>query len=61
MSSVGNDEDVTVKEQELILDLMPMDNHGVLSIEKHELTRESRLEPRKSMLDLICLTLGLGG
>jgi hypothetical protein len=41
--------------------MISMDNDEDLIIEKHELTLESRLAPRRSTLNLVLLTLGLGG
>lgn len=58
---MGSDEDVIVNEQELIPDLMLIDNHEDLSIEKHKFTGGNSLKSQKSTLYLICLNLGFGG
>ncbi|RDW57828.1 MFS general substrate transporter-30 [Coleophoma crateriformis] len=60
-SPMGNEEGVPTKDPEFMTDRMSIDTSEGLNIEKHELTGERSLQFRKSTLDLICLTLGLGG
>lgn len=55
MRTIDHEEDAVAEKQDLLSEMSFVEEDKDLVIEKSELTR------RKTTLNLICLTLGLGG